>query len=81
MYVTMMMTDQLMDLAPPPLLNGELPLMQHMVNGDAAQQVGNTNTHAHCTNAKRSSASVKEVFPSSPSLREILKERFHCNTQ
>ncbi|XP_036838631.1 fibronectin type III domain-containing protein 3B [Oncorhynchus mykiss] len=39
MYVTMMMTDQLMDLAPPPLLNGELPLMQHMVNGDAAQQV------------------------------------------
>uniref|UniRef100_A0A8K9X4R2 Fibronectin type III domain containing 3Ba n=1 Tax=Oncorhynchus mykiss TaxID=8022 RepID=A0A8K9X4R2_ONCMY len=33
------MTDQLMDLAPPPRLNGELPLMQHMVNGDAAQQV------------------------------------------
>uniref|UniRef100_A0A8L0DTC9 Fibronectin type III domain containing 3Ba n=1 Tax=Oncorhynchus mykiss TaxID=8022 RepID=A0A8L0DTC9_ONCMY len=28
-----------MDLAPPPRLNGELPLMQHMVNGDAAQQV------------------------------------------
>ncbi|XP_029600528.1 fibronectin type III domain-containing protein 3B-like [Salmo trutta] len=39
MYVTMMMTDQLMDLAPPPLLNGDLPLMQHMVNGDAVQQV------------------------------------------
>nr|XP_043903535.1 fibronectin type III domain containing 3Ba isoform X2 [Solea senegalensis] len=40
MYVTMMMTDQIpLDLAPPPLLNGEVPLMQHMVNGDAAQQV------------------------------------------
>ncbi|KAJ4939038.1 hypothetical protein JOQ06_028501, partial [Pogonophryne albipinna] len=40
MYVTMMMTDQLpLDLAPPPLLNGEVPLMPHMVNGDAAQQV------------------------------------------
>ncbi|KAJ8003767.1 hypothetical protein DPEC_G00151760 [Dallia pectoralis] len=37
MYVTMMMTDQLMDLAPPPLLSD--PLMQHMVSGDAAQQV------------------------------------------
>uniref|UniRef100_A0A4W6DQ41 Fibronectin type III domain containing 3Ba n=1 Tax=Lates calcarifer TaxID=8187 RepID=A0A4W6DQ41_LATCA len=40
MYVTMMMTDQIpLDLAPPPLLNGEVPLMPHMVNGDAAQQV------------------------------------------
>uniref|UniRef100_A0A3Q2PSW8 Fibronectin type III domain containing 3Ba n=1 Tax=Fundulus heteroclitus TaxID=8078 RepID=A0A3Q2PSW8_FUNHE len=40
MYVTMMMTDQIpLDLALPPLLNGELPLMHHMVNGDAAQQV------------------------------------------
>ncbi|XP_015230761.1 PREDICTED: fibronectin type III domain-containing protein 3B isoform X1 [Cyprinodon variegatus] len=40
MYVTMMMTDQIpLDLALPPLLNGELPLMPHMVNGDAAQQV------------------------------------------
>uniref|UniRef100_A0A8C4HPM1 Fibronectin type III domain containing 3Ba n=1 Tax=Dicentrarchus labrax TaxID=13489 RepID=A0A8C4HPM1_DICLA len=40
MYVTMMMTDQIpLDLAPPPLLNGEVPLMSHMVNGDAAQQV------------------------------------------
>ena len=46
MYVTMMMTDQIpLDLAPPPLLNGEVPLMPHMVNGDAAQQV-NTCTHA-----------------------------------
>lgn len=34
------MTDQIpLDLAPPPLLNGEVPLMPHMVNGDAAQQV------------------------------------------
>ncbi|XP_026195568.1 fibronectin type III domain containing 3Ba isoform X1 [Anabas testudineus] len=41
MYVTMMMTDQIpLDLAPPPLLNGEVPLMPHMVNGDAAQQAG-----------------------------------------
>ncbi|XP_034433016.1 fibronectin type III domain containing 3Ba [Hippoglossus hippoglossus] len=40
MYVTMMMTDQIpLDLAPPPLLNGEVPLMPHMVNGDASQQV------------------------------------------
>lgn len=39
------MTDQIpLDLAPPPLLNGEVPLMSHMVNGDAAQQV---NTHIH----------------------------------
>lgn len=39
MYVTMMMTDQIpLDLAPP-LLNGEVPLGMHMVNGDAAQQV------------------------------------------
>lgn len=34
------MTDQIpLDLAPPPLLNGEVPLIPHMVNGDAAQQV------------------------------------------
>uniref|UniRef100_A0A674MUP2 Fibronectin type III domain containing 3Ba n=1 Tax=Takifugu rubripes TaxID=31033 RepID=A0A674MUP2_TAKRU len=40
MYVTMMMTDQIpLDLAPPPLLNGDVPLMPHMVNGDAVQQV------------------------------------------
>uniref|UniRef100_A0A3P8UYA1 Fibronectin type III domain containing 3Ba n=1 Tax=Cynoglossus semilaevis TaxID=244447 RepID=A0A3P8UYA1_CYNSE len=40
MYVTMMMTDQIpLDLAPPPLLNGEVPLLPHMVNDDAAQQV------------------------------------------
>uniref|UniRef100_A0A3Q3J9L3 Fibronectin type-III domain-containing protein n=1 Tax=Monopterus albus TaxID=43700 RepID=A0A3Q3J9L3_MONAL len=40
MYVTMMMTDQIpLDLAPPPHLNGEVPLMPHMVNGEAAQQV------------------------------------------
>lgn len=42
MYVTMMMTDQIpLDLAPPPLLNGDVPLMPHMVNGDAVQQVTN----------------------------------------
>lgn len=46
MYVTMMMTDQIpLDLAPPPLLNGDVPLMPHMVNGDAVQQV-NTHTRA-----------------------------------
>ncbi|XP_068607650.1 fibronectin type III domain containing 3Ba [Brachionichthys hirsutus] len=40
MYVTLVMTDHIpLDLAPPPLLNGEVPLMPHMVNGDAAQQV------------------------------------------
>lgn len=34
------MTDQIpLDLAPPPLLNPEVPLIPHMVNGDAAQQV------------------------------------------
>ncbi|MGH0119286.1 UNVERIFIED_CONTAM: hypothetical protein FKN15_026966 [Acipenser sinensis] len=38
MYVTMMMTDQIpLDL--PALLNGELPMMPHMVNGDGSQQV------------------------------------------
>lgn len=47
-----MMTDQIpLDLAPPPLLNGEVPLMPHMVNGDAAQQVntrhGDTHAHTH----------------------------------
>ncbi|XP_041965893.1 fibronectin type III domain containing 3Ba [Alosa sapidissima] len=39
MYVTMMMTDQIPLDLPPPLLNGEVPLMPHMVNGDGAQQV------------------------------------------
>lgn len=49
MYVTMMMTDQIpLDLAPPPLLNGEVPLMPHMVNGDAAQQVNKTCTPVAC---------------------------------
>uniref|UniRef100_A0AAR2K2C1 Fibronectin type-III domain-containing protein n=1 Tax=Pygocentrus nattereri TaxID=42514 RepID=A0AAR2K2C1_PYGNA len=37
MYVTMMMTDQMLEL--PPLLNGEVPMMHHMINGDASQQV------------------------------------------
>ncbi|XP_022536906.2 fibronectin type III domain-containing protein 3B [Astyanax mexicanus] len=37
MYVTMMMTDQMLEL--PPLLNGEVPVMHHMINGDASQQV------------------------------------------
>ncbi|XP_030624730.1 fibronectin type III domain-containing protein 3B isoform X2 [Chanos chanos] len=37
MYVTMMMMDQMLDL--PPLLNGEVPMMHHMINGDASQQV------------------------------------------
>lgn len=39
MYVTMMMTDQI-PLELPPLLNGEVAMMPHLVNGDAAQQVG-----------------------------------------
>ncbi|KAI1891300.1 hypothetical protein AGOR_G00142380 [Albula goreensis] len=38
MYVTMMMTDQSLDL-PPALLGGDLPMMPHMMNGDASQQV------------------------------------------
>ncbi|XP_037696553.1 fibronectin type III domain-containing protein 3B isoform X2 [Choloepus didactylus] len=38
MYVTMMMTDQI-PLELPPLLNGEVAMMPHLVNGDAAQQV------------------------------------------
>lgn len=56
MYVTMMMTDQIpLDLAPPPLLNGEVPLMPHMVNGDATQQVNTRSrwheqTHTHVCN-------------------------------
>ncbi|XP_066502960.1 fibronectin type III domain-containing protein 3B isoform X2 [Hoplias malabaricus] len=37
MYVTMMMTDQMLEL--PPLLNGEVPMMHHVINGDASQQV------------------------------------------
>ncbi|KAJ8409610.1 hypothetical protein AAFF_G00230110 [Aldrovandia affinis] len=39
MYVTMMMTDQMPLDLPPPLLNGEVPMMPHMVNGDGSQQV------------------------------------------
>lgn len=39
MYVTMMMTDQI-PLELPPLLNGEVAMMPHLVNGEAAQQVG-----------------------------------------
>uniref|UniRef100_A0AAY4AKK4 Fibronectin type-III domain-containing protein n=1 Tax=Denticeps clupeoides TaxID=299321 RepID=A0AAY4AKK4_9TELE len=40
MYVTMMMTDQIpLDVPPPPLLNGEVHMMPHMVNGDGSQQV------------------------------------------
>ena len=38
MYVTMMMTDQI-PLELPPLLNGEVAMMPHLVNGEAAQQV------------------------------------------
>nr|XP_005992792.1 PREDICTED: fibronectin type III domain-containing protein 3B-like [Latimeria chalumnae] len=38
MYVTMMMTDQI-PLELSPLLNGEVPMMPHMVNGDGSQQV------------------------------------------
>ncbi|XP_051556139.1 fibronectin type III domain-containing protein 3B-like isoform X1 [Myxocyprinus asiaticus] len=41
MYVTMMMTDQIPLDLPPPLLNGEVTMMPHMinVNGDGSQQV------------------------------------------
>ncbi|XP_073705513.1 fibronectin type III domain-containing protein 3B-like [Garra rufa] len=41
MYVTMMMTDQIPLELPPPLLNGEVAMMPHMinVNGDGSQQV------------------------------------------
>uniref|UniRef100_A0A671T2B4 Fibronectin type III domain-containing protein 3B-like n=1 Tax=Sinocyclocheilus anshuiensis TaxID=1608454 RepID=A0A671T2B4_9TELE len=41
MYVTMMMTDQIPLDLPPPLLNGEVAMMPHMinVNGDGSQQV------------------------------------------
>uniref|UniRef100_A0A8C5QJV7 Fibronectin type III domain containing 3B n=1 Tax=Leptobrachium leishanense TaxID=445787 RepID=A0A8C5QJV7_9ANUR len=38
MYVTMMMTDQI-PLELPPLLNGEVSMMPHIVNGDGSQQV------------------------------------------
>ncbi|XP_064131548.1 fibronectin type III domain-containing protein 3B isoform X2 [Loxodonta africana] len=38
MYVTMMMTDHI-PLELSPLLNGEVAMMPHLVNGDAAQQV------------------------------------------
>ncbi|XP_052472374.1 fibronectin type III domain-containing protein 3B [Carassius gibelio] len=41
MYVTMMMTDQIPLDLPPPLLNGEVAMIPHMinVNGDGSQQV------------------------------------------
>lgn len=42
MYVTMMMTDQMLEL--PPLLNGEVPMMHHMINGDTSQQVNRSST-------------------------------------
>lgn len=44
MYVTMMMTDQIPLDLPPPLLNGEVAMMPHMinVNGDGSQQVSIT---------------------------------------
>ncbi|XP_064188714.1 fibronectin type III domain-containing protein 3B-like [Anguilla rostrata] len=38
MYVTMMMTDQSLDLQPA-LLSDELPMMHHMMNRDTSQQV------------------------------------------
>ncbi|KAF4796141.1 hypothetical protein TURU_087851 [Turdus rufiventris] len=38
MYVTMMMTDQI-PLELPPLLNGEVAMMPHIVNGDGSQQL------------------------------------------
>ncbi|MEE6501418.1 hypothetical protein FKM82_004167 [Ascaphus truei] len=38
MYVTMMMTDQI-PLELPPLLNGDVTMMPHLVNGDGSQQV------------------------------------------
>ncbi|XP_059847759.1 fibronectin type III domain containing 3Ba [Hypanus sabinus] len=38
MYVTMMMTDQI-PLELPPLLNGDVPMIPHLVNGDGSQQV------------------------------------------
>ncbi|EMP29066.1 Fibronectin type III domain-containing protein 3B [Chelonia mydas] len=41
MYVTMMMTDQI-PLELPPLLNGEVAMMPHIVNGDGSQQVLST---------------------------------------
>ncbi|CAM4723100.1 unnamed protein product [Leuciscus chuanchicus] len=37
MFVTMMMTDQMLDLSLP--LSNEVPMMHHMINGDAPQQV------------------------------------------
>uniref|UniRef100_A0A8C2ID50 Fibronectin type III domain containing 3Bb n=1 Tax=Cyprinus carpio TaxID=7962 RepID=A0A8C2ID50_CYPCA len=37
MFVTMMMMDQMLDLPPP--LSNEVPMMHHMINGDAPQQV------------------------------------------
>uniref|UniRef100_A0A672KZI3 Fibronectin type III domain containing 3B n=1 Tax=Sinocyclocheilus grahami TaxID=75366 RepID=A0A672KZI3_SINGR len=37
MFATMMMMDQMLDLPPP--LSNEVPMMHHMINGDAPQQV------------------------------------------
>ncbi|KTG04373.1 hypothetical protein cypCar_00027201, partial [Cyprinus carpio] len=37
MFVTMMMMDQMLDLPPP--LSNEVPMMHHVINGDAPQQV------------------------------------------
>ena len=51
MYVTMMMTDQI-PLELPPLLNGEVAMMPHLVNGDAAQQVGALREDLSCPSGK-----------------------------
>ena len=51
MYVTMMMTDQI-PLELPPLLNGEVAMMPHLVNGDAAQQVGAVREGLSCPRGK-----------------------------
>lgn len=53
MYVTMMMTDQIPLDLPPPLLNGEVAMMPHMinVNGDGSQQVSFTPDVMYTWNA------------------------------
>lgn len=72
MYVTMMMTDHIpLDLAPPSLLNGEVPLMPHMVNGDAAQQVRkvkgrNSHTHMWIKNKENTASVPLSTFLSLP---------------
>lgn len=56
------MTDHIpLDLAPPPLLNGEVPLMPHMVNGDAAQQVRSKTTHARAHARKKTKQNAASV--------------------